>query len=330
MKSQFSFSDIEQSAKTRVTKREKFLSDMEAIVPFKRWVSMIEPYYPKGERGRPVKGIEKMLRMYLLQIWFNLSDEMLEDCIYDSYSMKKFAGIDLLEENVPDAVTLLRFRHILEQNDLQKRIFKDLAKELAARNYLMKEGTVVDATIIQASSSTKNEDKKRDPEMSSVKKGNNWYFGCKAHIGVDKESGLIHTVKVTSANVHDSTPALKLLTGEEKEVYGDSAYLGMDKQEHAPKNIKYNIVKRKSSTEKIENGLIRTLRKESERKKCGIRAVVEHSFQVLKCKFGYRKVRYSGFAKNESHLNMLFACVNLAKLIGKIEADKPLYPQTIG
>lgn len=330
MKNQLSFSDIEQSAKTRVTKREKFLSDMETIVPFKRWVAMIEPYYPKGERGRPVKGIEKMLRMYLLQIWFNLSDEMLEDCIYDSYSMKKFAGIDLLEENVPDAVTLLRFRHILDKNGLQKRIFKDLSKELAARNYLMKEGTVVDATIISAPNSTKNEEKERDPEMASTKKGNNWYFGCKAHIGVDKESGLVHTVEVTSANIHDSVPALQLLTGEEKEVYGDSAYLGIDKQENAPENVKYNIVKRKSSTEKIENGLIRTFHKDREKKKSGIRAIVEHSFQVLKCRFGYRKVRYFGLAKNESHLNMLFACVNLVKLIGKIKADKPLYPQTIG
>jgi len=330
MKNQFSFADIEQSAKTRVTKREKFLSDMEAIVPFKRWVTMIEPYYPKGERGRPVKGIEKMLRMYLLQIWFNLSDEMLEDCIYDSYSMKKFAGIDLLEENVPDAVTLLRFRHILEKNGLQKRIFNDLSEELAARRYLMKEGTVVDATIIQASSSTKNEDKERDPEMSSVKKGNNWYFGCKAHIGVDKKSGLVHTLEVTSANVHDSTPALKLLTGEETEVYGDSAYLGMNKQENAPKNVKYEIVQKKSTTEKIENGLIRALHKARERQKCSIRAIVEHAFHVLKCKFGYRKVRYFGLAKNESHLNMLFACVNLVKLIGKIKTENPLYPQTIG
>lgn len=330
MKNQLSFADIEQSAKTRVTKRERFLSDMEAIVPFKKWVCMIEPYYPKGERGRPVKGIEKMLRMYLLQIWFNLSDEMLEDCIYDSYSMKKFAGIDLMEENVPDAVTLLRFRHILEQNGLQKLIFKDLAKELAVRHYLMKEGTVVDATIISAPSSTKNEDNERDPEMASTKKGNNWYFGCKAHIGVDKESGLVHTVEVTSANVHDSTPALKLLTGEEKEVYGDSGYLGMEKQEKASENVKYEIVQRKSTTEKIENGLIRALRKAKERQKCSIRAIVEHAFHILKCRFGYRKVRYSGLAKNESHLNMLFACVNLVKLIGKIKSEKPLYPQTIG
>ena len=197
--------DIEYSYRKKKTKREEFLEIMEEIIPWDEWVGVIEPYYPKGKRGRPPMGIEKMLRMYLLQIWFNLSDPATEDAIYDSYAMRKFTGIDFMTETVPDETTLCKFRHLLETNGLNKLFFDAINRVMVQTGHMMKGGTIVDATIINATSSTKNAEKKRDPEMHQTKKGNEWKFGMKCHIGVDAGSGLVHTITVTAANEHDIT-----------------------------------------------------------------------------------------------------------------------------
>jgi IS5 family transposase len=195
---------------------------MATMVPWGKWVAIIEEHYPKGDRGRPPMGAEKMLRMYLLQIWFNLSDELMEDSLYDSQSMRQFVGINLVTEAVPDATTLLKFRHLLEEHGIAKKLFEELKSELIKSGKMMKEGTIVDATIFDAPSSAKNEKKERDPGMHQTKKGNQWYFGMKGHIGTDAESGLVHTGEATPANVHDIVVAEKLLHGEEKAMYGDS------------------------------------------------------------------------------------------------------------
>ena len=224
---QQTFSDMEYSSRKRKTKREEFLEIMDEIIPWDEWVGVIEPHYPSGKRGRPPKGIEKMLRMYLLQVWFNLSDEGTEDAIYDSYAMRKFVGINFLEENAPDATTLLKFRRLLEQKGLNKLFFEAINRVMVKTGHILKGGTVVDATIINASPSTKNADKQRDPEMHQTKKGNEWRFGMKCHIGVDAFSGLVHTIKVTPANVHDISVASELIREDDEVVYGDSGYLGI-------------------------------------------------------------------------------------------------------
>jgi len=303
---------------TKATRKQKFLADMEKIVPFKEWERLIEPHYyvqRADKRGRPPIGIGKMLRLYLLQIWYNLADEAVEDNIYDSIAMQRFAGIDLMSESVPDATTLCLFRQLLEKNKLQQEMMAQLTKLLKENKILMTKGTIVDATIVQASSSTKNEKKERDPYMKSVKKGNNWYFGCKAHIGVDRDSGLVHTVKTTPANVHDGEIALSLLHGEEKKAYGDSAYLGIDRKPGAPRNVKFRIVKRLSTVNKISDEYKRARAKEFETKKCGIRAKVEHVFHIIKNKFGWKRVRYRGGDKNDSLFHILFASANLLMLV---------------
>ena len=227
---QETFTDIEYSYRKKKTKREEFLEIMEEIIPWDEWVGVIEPYYPKGKRGRPPMGIEKMLRMYLLQIWFNLSDPATEDAIYDSYAMRKFTGIDFMTETVPDETTLCKFRHLLETNGLNKLFFDAINRVMLQTGHLMKGGTIVDATIINAPSSTKNAEKKRDPEMHQTKKGNEWKFGMKCHIGVDAGSGLVHTMTVTAANTHDITQTVALIREDDEVVYGDAGYLGIQKR----------------------------------------------------------------------------------------------------
>ncbi|WP_186164838.1 IS5 family transposase, partial [Burkholderia gladioli] len=203
MKRQMSFAEAESAGKKRVTRRQRFLDEMEKLVPWSRLLMAIEPYYPKGERGRPPIGLERMLRIYFLQQWYSLSDEGLEDALYDSIAMRAFAGIDLAVETVPDATTLLKFRRLLLEHDLTRKLFDEIGTSLCERGLMMKEGTLVDATIIEAPSSTKNAEKRRDPDMHQTKKGNEWHFGMKAHIGVDADSGLVHSVVGTSANVSD-------------------------------------------------------------------------------------------------------------------------------
>ena len=255
---QQTFSDIEYSSRKRKTKREEFLEIMDEIIPWDEWVSVIVPFYPSGKRGRPPKGIEKMLRMYLLQVWFNLSDEGTEDAIYDSYAMRKFVGINFLEEDAPDATTLLKFRRLLEKHGINKLFFEAINRVMVETGHMLKGGTVVDATIINASPSTKNEEKQRDPEMHQTKKGNEWRFGMKCHIGVDAFSGLVHTIEVTSANVHDVSVAAKLIREDDEVVYGDSGYLGIDKREEVVSDehlssIDYRINRRPSSLQKVSD-----------------------------------------------------------------------------
>ena len=253
---QQSFSDIEYSMRKKITKREEFLNIMEEIIPWDEWVEYIRPYYPSSKRGRPAKGIEKMLRMYLLQVWFNLSDEGIEDAIYDSYAFRKFMGINFFDEQVPDATTLLKFRHLIEKNKIGEQLFKAINYVLEQGGAMMKGGTIVDATIINAPSSTKNREKSRDPEMHSTKKGNEWRFGMKCHIGVDAGSGYVHTITATAANVHDIEEAHNLIREDDDVTYGDSGYVGIEKRDEIKNDkhlstVEYRIVRRPKSLPKI-------------------------------------------------------------------------------
>lgn len=315
---QQTFSDFEYSNRKRKTKREEFLEIMEEIIPWDEWVSVIEPFYPSGKRGRPPKGIEKMLRMYLLQVWFNLSDEGTEDAIYDSYAMRKFVGINFLEEDAPDATTLLKFRRLLEQHGLNKLFFEAINRVMVESGHMLKGGTVVDATIINASSSTKNAQKQRDPEMRQTKKGNEWRFGMKCHIGVDAFSGLVHSIEVTPANVHDICAASKLIREDDEVVYGDSGYIGIEKRDEIISDdhlssIDYRINRRRSSLQKVSDNSIDWDRL-IEHAKSSVRCKVEHPFRTVKCLFGYRKAAYKGLTKNENRLYSLFTSANLYAL----------------
>lgn len=312
---QMSFSDMEYSCRKRTTKRDEFLGIMEEIIPWDEWVEYIRPYYPNGKRGRPVKGIEKMLRMYLLQIWFNLSDEGVEDAIYDSYAMRKFMGINFMDEQVPDATTLLKFRHLIEENKIGEQLFRAINYVLEQAGCMMKGGTIVDATIINAPSSTKNAKGERDPEMHQTKKGNEWRFGMKCHVGVDAGSGLVHTITATAANAHDITEASKLIREDDEVMYGDSGYLGIDKRDEVTADehlsaMEYRINRRPGKLPKVTDQAI-NWEKYIENRKSSVRCKVEHVFRIIKCDFGYRKVAYRGIAKNLNRLNVMFACANL-------------------
>lgn len=314
---QETFTDIEYSFRKKKTKREEFLEIMNEIIPWDEWVDIIRPHYPKGERGRPPMGIEKMLRMYLLQIWFNLSDPGTEDAIYDSYAMRKFVGIDFMKESVPDETTLLNFRHLLEKHELNKLFFDAIKRVMDATGHIMHGGTIVDATIIDAPSSTKNAEKARDPEMHQTRKGKDWRFGMKCHVGVDAGTGLVHTIEVTSANEHDITQASKLIREDDHVVYGDSAYRGVEKREEVKSNvhlstIDYRINRRTRCLPKYDNVI--DWERYIEHRKSSVRSKVEHVFRIIKCQFGYRKTAYRGFSKNENRLYAMFACANLYML----------------
>ena len=314
MEKQTSFAQAEYAGKKKITRREKFLAEMEKVVPWARLVNVIAPHYPTGKRGRPPIGIERMLRLYFLQQWYALADEALEDALYDSQSMRTFSGIDLSSESVPDATTVLNFRHLLEDHQLTQRIFEEIGTLLKERQLIMREGTVVDATIIAAPSSTKNEKKERDPEMHQTKKGNQWYFGMKAHIGVDADSGLIHTVAGTSANVSDVSQTHVLLHGEEKAVYADAGYVGVEKRDEiaeAHEGVDWNIAVKRGKIKKMSEGPLKDLARRIEKLKAQIRSRVEHPFHIVKNLFKYRKVRYRGLEKNLSQLQTLFALANL-------------------
>lgn len=308
MKKQNTFSSLEFKGKKKETKKEIFLNAMEALIPWNEWLSVVKKVYPKAGNGRRPIEMEVMLRMYLVQIWFNLSDETTEDSIYDIQSIRNFVGIDLIEENAPDATTLLKFRHLLEDNNLTKEFFEAIKYALTYNGYMMKQGTIVDATIIKAPSSRKNKDKKRDPEMSSTKKGNNYYFGMKSHIGVDKDSGFIHTIETTPANIHDISVADKLLHGEEKELYADAGYIGVEKRKaFTDKSIKYNINMRRKSylqSKDLKN-------KEKQRKISSVRSKVEYPFHIIKNLFKFKKTNYKGLHKNTVKIYMLFTLANL-------------------
>ena len=319
---QLSFASYEFAQKKRVTRRERFLSEMEAVVPWARLEALIEPVYPSSGRvGRPPIGVARMLRMYFLQQWFGLADEALEDAIYDSHAMREFVGIDLSRESVPDATTLLKFRRLLEEHRLTAALFEGINTHLAERGLLLREGTMVDATIIAAPPSTKNEDRARDPEMHQTKKGNEWHFGMKAHIGADADSGLVHSLHVTPANESDVAHAHEVLHGDETQVFVDAGYIGVEKRPEILQAqgggeirsaIEWNVAARRSKLNTMPEGPLKTLRKSLERVKAQIRARVEHPFHVVKNLFHYKKVRYKGLAKNGAQLYSLFGLANLA------------------
>jgi len=312
MNKQLSFSASEYAGKKKATRRERFLAEMEKVVPWKELKGLIEPYYPKGERGRPPIGIERMLRIYFLAQWYGLADEALEDAIYDSQAMRNFVGVDLGGESVPDATTLLKFRHLLEENDLTRAIFEEIATHLKAKKLLMKEGSIVDATIINAPSSTKNAEGKRDPQMHQTRKGNQWYFGMKAHIGADADSGLVHSLVASSANVSDISQTQYLLHGKEKRVHADAGYLGVEKREEFKgSKIDWLVAAKTGKMKVMAEGLRKEVLREWERRKAQIRARVEHPFHIIKNLFKYRKVRYRGLKKNLAQLHTLFALANL-------------------
>ena len=320
-----SFTDIEYSLRKRTTKREEFLKAMDEFIPWEEWVAYVEPYYPSGQRGRPPMGIEKMLRMYLLQCWFNLSDEGIEDAIYDSYALRWFMKINFVDEQVPDATTLLKFRHLLEKHGIGKVVFHAFKRTLERCGYIRRGGTIVDATLIQAPSSTKNEKKQRDPQMCQTKKGNQYYVGMKGHIGVDAGSGYVHSLETTAANVHDITVASRLIRDDDAVVYGDAGYLGIEKRDEIVSDehlssIEYRINRRVGSVQKVPNHLP-NYEKQIERRKSSIRSKVEHPFLIIKRFFGYSKTVYRGLAKNTHRLHVLFTSANLLMCI---RAGRPL------
>ena len=289
------------------TKREKFLAEMERVVPWKELYSLIEPFYPKAGKGRPPVGLERMLRIHFLQSWFNLSDPGAEEALYDMESLRRFVGIDLGNEPVPDETTICKFRHLLEAHGLGERIFQEVNAHLEEKGLKLSEGTIMDATIINAPSSTKNQDKKRDPDMHSTKKGNQYYFGMKIHVGVDRESRTVHSLVTTPANVHDSKMVEDILHGEENAVFGDSAYMGKTEEiaKKAPGALDL------TQTRGTKNRKLTEEEKETNRLLSKTRSRGEHIFLIAKMIFGFSKVRYRGLAKNTNFAFVLFALSNL-------------------
>lgn len=335
---QTSFASQEYANKGRITRREKFLVQMQAIVPWDSLLAVIEPHYPKGERGRPPIGCLRMLRIYFLQQWYTLADETLEDSLYDINSLREFVGIDLGHEPIPDATTLLKFRRLLEQNDLTAKMLQAINADLERRGLLMRAGSIVDATLIAAPSSTKNKSGQRDPEMHSTKKGNNHYFGMKVHIGVDAESGVVHSITNTAANAHDITQATNLLHGQETAVYTDSGYRGIVQRQEAQAlnpelqwHIAMTPAKRKAiKAAKTHEGMTGQLAQtidQIEKLKAGIRAKVEHPFHIVKNLFKYKKVSYKGIAKNAARHTMLFALANLVIVKNALLSQEHNYVQ---
>ena len=292
---------------SRPTRRAEFLSQMEVVVPWAELVALVAPHYPKGDHGRPPVGVERMLRIYFLQQWFDLSDPAVEDALYDSVTMRRFAGVDLGQEPAPDETTVCKFRHLLERHGLGRKMLATVNGYLERHGLKVGTGTIVDATLLHAPSSTKNKSGQRDREMHQVRKGNQWYFGMKAHVGVDAETKLVHSVEATAANVADSRVLSQLLHGEETEVYGDQAYQGHTEaiRQRAPKAT--DKTNRRWRTKLYEYPEI----KEENRIKSKTRSRVEHVFAVMKLRFGFTKVRYRGLAKNLHRIETTCALINL-------------------
>ena len=295
----------------RATRKAEFLARMESLMPWAEFCTVIEPHYPKAGNGRPPVGLERMLRMYCVANWFNLSDEACEDALYDVPVFREFCRIDLGRERVPDATTLLNFRHLLEAHDLGAALFAKVGELLLANGMRLSGGTIVDATLIAAPPSTKNKDKSRDPEMHQTKKGNEWYFGMKLHIGADSKTGLVHSASVTAANVHDSNEVPNLLHGGETRLYGDSAYRGKAQRER----LKVIAPKAKDFTNKraYKNRPLTEADKATNRRKSSVRSKVEHPFLTLKRFWGFAKVRYRGLAKNANRAFAMLAMLNINK-----------------
>jgi len=302
----FAESSFEQYRKP--TRRERFLDQMNEIIPWRELAKVIEPFYPKPQgAGRPPIGVERMLRIHFLQHWFNLSDPAVEEALYDSRAMRQFVGIDLGREPAPDETTICKFRHLLEAHNLGQKLFAIIGDYLAENGLRVSTGTIVDATIINAPSSTKNRDNARDPEMHQTKKGNQWYFGMKAHVGVDSRTKMIHSVVATAANIHDSQVLPELLHGDETRVWGDSAYAGQGKAMRAVAPRALDCTNKKASRHRALNPRERLANKNKSR----IRAKVEHPFLVLKRIFGFAKTRYRGLLKNAHWLFISCGLVNV-------------------
>lgn len=301
---QSSFSDLEYQNKKKTTRKEKFLSEMDRILPWKLLLKAIRKHYPKAGNGRPPFDPEIMLRVYFMQQWYQLSDPAMEDSLYDIESMRRFAKVSL--GRVPDESTILNFRHFLERHELTKKLFQSTEKYLSEHGMILSEGTIVDASIISAPSSTKNKDRQRDPEMKQSKKGNQWYFGMKMHIGSDTQ-GRVHSIVVTDASVHDSVVADDLIHGEEHVIYGDKAYASAERKEMAESKGVIWRVNRKAKRGRKLNCADRAFNRKSNK----TRAKVEHAFGVVKHLWGYRKVKYKGLAKNAAQVFSLFMLSNL-------------------
>jgi len=306
----------------RATRKGEFLGRMETLVPWVQMCALIEPHYPKAGNGRPPVGLERMLRMYLIANWFNLADEACEDALYDIAAFRDFCRIDLGRERVPDATTLLNFRHLLEQHQIGAALFARIGELLQANGMKLCGGTIVDATLIAAPPSTKNREHSRDPQMHQSKKGKQWYFGMKLHIGVDSQSGLVHSASVTSGNVHDSHELPNLLHGAETRLYGDSAYRGQKQRQR----LKQLAPKAKDFTNQRahKNRPLTDADKQTNRRKSAVRSKVEHPFLILKRIWGFAKVRYRGLAKNANRAFAMLAMLNLVKWGRPLTAQVPL------
>jgi transposase, IS5 family len=304
---QLSFATLDHRNKKKRTKREVFLDEMDDVVPWVRLSALIEPHYPKVGNGRRPYPLETMLRIYFLQQWYQLSDPGAEEALYDIQSMRAFAGLELGRDAVPDETTILNFRHLLERHELTKALFEVVSEHLEDKGALLRGGTIMDATLIAASPSTKNKSGKRDPEMSQSKKGNQWYFGMKAHVGVDARSGLVHTAGVTTGKTHDAKVMDNLIREDDRAVFADKGYVNENKKRAARRAGVYWGVK---DQRKPGRQLSSSQRKRN-RRNGSVRAKVEHIFRVLKCQFGYRRVRYRGIAKNGAQVFSLLALANL-------------------
>lgn len=306
MAKQRTFAGLAWSTKGKVTRRERFLAEMNAVIPWARLKALIEPHYPKVGKGRHPLGLEKMLRIYFVQQWFDLSDPGAEDAIYDSESIRRFVGVELGEDKIPDETTILRFRRLLEDHGLTEAVFHEVRELLEEKRLLLKAGTIVDATIIAAPSSTKNQEGKRDPEMRQTRKGKDWHFGMKLHVGTDMQ-GLVHSLTTTDAAQSDIKQLPALLHGEERALYGDQAYWSLrDREAFEASNVRYRVNRRGSHTRPLTDRW-----KAINRSRSRVRARGEHAFHVIKNLWGFTKVRYRGLAKNTSRAFALFALSNL-------------------
>ncbi len=306
MAEQLTLASLAWQTKGKTTRRERFLAEMDAVIPWARLLALITPHYPKAGNGTQPYPLERMLRIYFLQQWFQLSDPAAEDAIFDSESMRRFARVELGVDDVPDETTILRFRHLLERHELTEDLFIEITAHLEAKGLLLRSGTIVDATIIAAPSSTKNADKARDPEMHQTKKGNQWYFGMKIHTGADPK-GIVHTVTVTPANAADITELPNLLHGEERRLWGDAAYQKEENRQAWRADGKEYLVNRRGTKTKP----LTDHQKAVNRSRSRTRAKGEHIYRVVKCSWEYTKVRYRGLKKNLAQVYTLFALADL-------------------
>lgn len=317
---QTTFASLAFDVKKKRTRREIFLSEMDAVIPWARFLKVIEPYYPKAGNGRPPLGLERMLRVYFLQQWFNLSDPQAEDALYDSESMRRFVGIELGEDPVPDESSILRFRHLLEQHRLTEQLFAEVRALLEEKRLLVKSGTIVDATIIEAPASTKNAQGERDSEMKQTKKGNQWYFGMKLHVGTDTR-GLVHSLTTTHAAVHDRTQLPYLLHSEESALYGDRAYWDeLHRQCAQAAGVRYRVTRPARPHHPLSDHW-----KAINRSRSRIRARGEHAFHVIKHLWGFSKVRYRGLVKNTARAFTMCALANLYRVRHRLSRVGPQY-----